>query len=495
MPRKPRFPPEPRASIVEALEASGHTVHRISGELRRTLDAMLSASSVLSVGFEEQDPAETFPDFAGEEDAELFPLAVTMRVLARSLLATTLGGDSIRFRPQDGQAPLGMTGDFDPGLADMLARTLLPASLPPVIRPSRAQREEALDDVSRLVHEVGLEDFDASCHLEIDHDGEYLLVSLPIAPETAHVQLLEPLLERAEILSYSTEPLLAMERTASMWEFERWSAGSLGGNGRGEPDFPRSVREQEYSLVDRATMTFEASIVAEMVGGDDFAELFPRQYRVAEALLESFVGVFECIATREDGATLRQLTGAATFEIHEHMAPPAYAEGWIAMGRLLPFAGGLHLRSPGMIFFPTDTSELGQRAADAFAGLATSLPPALALEGVISALVFGVPVPREVKPARSRAHARELLQAAYDALADTEFQTEVTADEAPEDLRAHGEGRDVRFLELTVDPTVGAYTNALAEQAGLTAGGEGAKRSGGSVAKRKKPKGKPRRPR
>jgi hypothetical protein len=230
-------------------------------------------------------------------------------------------------------------------------------------------------------------------------------------------------------------------------------------------------------------MAFDASIVGEMVDGDDFAELFPRQHRVAGALLESFVGVFECVATRKDGATLRQLNGGSTFEIHEHMAPPAYSEGWIAMGRLLPFDGGLHLRSPGMIFLPS-AAEFGPQAADAFAGLAASLPHALALEAVISALALGVQVPRDVKPARSRAHARELLQAAHDALAMTDFQHEVSADDVPDELRAKGEGRDVLFLELAVDATVGAYTSALAEQSGIGVGERA--RSGGAKRKARK---------
>jgi len=91
------------------------------------------------------------------------------------------------------------------------------------------------------------------------------------------------------------------------------------------------------------------------------------------------------------------------------MEPIVYALGWIGFGRLLPFEGTLHLRSPGMIFVPPDDGEFVTAAVAALDRLSTFLPPVLALEATISSVVFGVHIPDKVQPARSRSDARALL--------------------------------------------------------------------------------------
>ena len=57
-------------------------------------------------------------------------------------------------------------------------------------------------------------------------------------------------------------------------------------------------------------------------------------------------------------------------------------------------------------------------AVEAFGEASATEPPALALEVFISADVFGVSVPRAVKPARSRADARSFLAMIEDIVGD-----------------------------------------------------------------------------
>jgi hypothetical protein len=132
--------------------------------------------------------------------------------------------------------------------------------------------------------------------------------------------------------------------------------------------------------------------------------------------------VFECIAIDEDLATFRSVRDGRTYEVHEHSEWIEYDVGWVCAGRLLPFSGALHLRSPGMLFVqPGAGEDLARNAAAALETLGGTLPPALALEGVISSVFYGVSVPRARKPAPTRAVARETLDALRVLLADPEI--------------------------------------------------------------------------
>ena len=438
----------------EDVESHGEAVHRLTGELHDILEAIVSGCGLLMQvpspaamfdldaldGEDLEDAPEVDEAFDDELDDDVADLADATDAEIGEALDSAL--DSL------GDA-LGMVGETTRALArTLIARVLdrdlphpAPRVLPASIPLSRADRNAALDEAAFILREVGLAEFDAWCELAIDPDGAAEMFTLPVSPESAHVSLLEFLFHRAESIALATHPLTVTERDASSWEFSRWSVAPPPGASLEAADFSRHVREQEYSLADRRLITLGASVIGELADDDGFAELFPRHHHLARALAGSFVDVFQCVALDGRHVTLRSVRDGRTYGVHEHMDPIEYGTGWICAGRLLPFADALHLRSPGMIFVrPVDT-DLARDAAGALERLGRTLPPALALEGVISSVVFGVNVPRAKKPAPTRADARETLAALQAVLADPEF------------------------ADATPDPTLEGFMGALAEQA------------------------------
>ncbi|MDF2771880.1 MAG: hypothetical protein K0S86_1374 [Geminicoccaceae bacterium] len=512
MSRNPRQYPKPEIvpdePLSEPLGDGGATVHRLTGKLNDMLEAIVSGCAIVD------DVAATLPPFGGAVDKALQQLdlaalddlpgdselldeeldddddltgeeivagmgelgeafggiTLTTRVLARGLLSRALNRQpetSSWLNPSAGSAG----GGDEARLLDDLTRTLLPANLPKPMRLSRADRREAFEEAASLIREVGLEEFDMSCDLAT-RDGGTELFAYPLSPEGAHIALLEYLFHRAEAEAEDLDPFLAVERDASFWEFSRWSVSPPPGHMLVEVnEFPRTVREQEYSLVERSTITLGTPVIAELANDVGFAELFPRQHRLATALTESFVDVFECMALEGSRATMRSLTGGRTFQVHEHMKPIQYVPGWIAAGRLLPFDDDTYLRSPGMLFFkPHDPADM-QSSARAFDGIRAGMSPALAIEAFISSAMFGVAVPREVKPARSRADARTLLAMIDAIVADAELDRESPSSEMYYVPGHHMESSSPRAGGVRLDETVQTYVAALDQQA--TGGGQG----------------------
>jgi hypothetical protein len=500
----PELVPEP-LPIEESVDER-FSLHHLTGELHDTLEAIISGSVFLAKG--PVPPALLDPDsdefqalaaemsetliddldatvdaeeddtLESEEaalDAEIDQLrdvfagvTLTIRVLARALIARTLGRGSPTTIEQY-YVPTASHAETETESAalDGLTHALLPPNLPPALRPSRTEKKAAFEDAALLVREVGLEEFDVSCDLGTRADGSYELLAFRLSPETAHVELLEFLFDRAEGVALEEDPLLVTERDASSWEFARWSVAPP--PGRGSPDiaaFARRVREQEYSLADRPTVALGASVIEELADDETFAELFPRQHRMAAALTASVVGVFECVALDGNRATLRSVRDGSTYVVHEHMEPIEYSTGWVAAGRLIPFEGALHLRSPGTVFAHPDDLELARAAANEVGGLEGTLPPALALEAFISAAMLGVNVPRAVKPMRSKADAREVLAALQLMLA---------------------------AAELDLDATLEGFIAALVEQAGAGSAGGGKSQTGAKRKAKSKSRSKRRR--
>ena len=464
-------------------ELHGHertTVHALTGDLHNALEAIISGlalthgddipAAIMDAAInglpefaDEPDELTTdlfgkLDDYEGEDDADtdlepdleelgtaLGGIAFTTRILARALIAQALGRQPTRVDPIMLATPIDADDDANAILLDQLSQALLPSNLPGAVRPSRGNRKAALGEADSLVREVGLEEFDVLCRLATDRDGTTQLVAFPLSPESAHVALLEFLVDRAEAFVFNLEPLLGVERDASSWEFARWSASPPPQPGPTEAaNFSRSVREQEYSLADRPTISLGTSVMSEIAADDSFAELFPRQHRLAGALAASFVDIFECVALHGSRSTLRSLRDGRTYEVHEHTDPVEYDIGWIAAGRLLPFDGELHLRSPSMIFVQLENPEVVGPAVAALDTVGVTLPPALALERCIASVLLNVSVPRTVKPARSRAEAREGLILIRRLLAEAEIE--------------HGQ-------RLRRDATLDAFIAALEQQA------------------------------
>ena len=375
------------------------------------------------------------------------------RALARTLIARALDRDT---RPVEQYYVPGASHHEEEVEGATLAR-LDPPPLPtvhPALQPSRTELKAAFEDAEFLLREVGLEEFDVSLDLEAVGDGTYELVAAAVPPETACIELLEFVFNRAEGLAREVDPVLATERDASSFEFSRWSVAPPPSQYASDfASFARYVREQEYSLVDRATITLGTPVMQKLADDPLIAELWPpRQHRMAVALTASVVGVFECVALDGNRATLQSVRDGSTYLVHEHIEPVEYSIGWVAAGRLLPFDGGLYLRSPGMVFAQPRGIDLARAAANDVGRLEVTLPRALALEAFISTAMMGVNVPRAMKPMRSKADARA-------ALAELEL---ILADERP------------RF-----DATLTEFFAAIADQANAGSAGDERSRTRG----------------
>lgn len=425
----------------ETLEDERATVHRLTGELHDTFEAVMSGCALTADG-ERDAPPNGLGNVLGA-------VTFTTRILARALLARALDRRPAHIGPEIDPDASDIEDGVDDDVLDDIAQSLLPPESTTSIRSSRADRKAAFDDATFVVREVGLEEFDVSCDLSTSHDGTVELSTYALTPESAHVSLLEFLFHRAESAMFDLHPLLAAERDASSWEFSRWSVAPPPGRGAtAMAAFARHVREQEYSLAERRTIALGVSLMGELATDEGFAELFPRQHRMAATLAGSFVDVFECIALHGSRATLRSLSNGRKYQVHEHMEPIEYSRGWIAAGRLYPFEGEVHLRSPGMIFFQPEDPEFLTAAVRTLASAHGTLAPGLALEQFISSVVFDVSVPRVMKPARSRADARDILAEIRGVIAEAEVERSIERD-----------------AELQLDSTLDGFMAALAEQA------------------------------
>jgi hypothetical protein len=160
--------------------------------------------------------------------------------------------------------------------------------------------------------------------LEINRCIRVAASALPQAAVTGPNEaswLLESLYDHVEA-AVLLDPMLDLERRTSAWWFERWTPAPA----RQRPDetFPRGVREQEWSLVERSTLRLEAPVVAGYSDG-------------------SFAGVFTVHDRRESEITLEDVAGGHRYLVHEHNGEIAYHPEYLALGRLIPFGPGRYL--------------------------------------------------------------------------------------------------------------------------------------------------------
>jgi hypothetical protein len=499
-PRTPKEPELAHAASDDELRMERGTVHTLIGEPRRLLDAIMNGRALLAAApdFDEDEDGDPDDDFADVADADdpvdfvgfddeaadpipegLDPIAamvLTTHVLARALLDQVIGANPKRL----GTDPIA-DGDDEPGvdggILDVLSTNLLPPNATPLVRQSREERAALVDDVSMLLSEVGLEEFDVSCDLEVLRDGTSNLYVTPVSPEHAHVALLDRLFERTEEITMAEGPILALERDASAWEFACWNVAPPPGTSESEISvLASSIREQEYSLVDRVSAALGTSVIRELLDGDGFAELFPRQHHVASALSTSVADVYECVAIDGDRVALRSVRDGRTYTVDEYVDPVPYAVGWLGLGRLLRYDdAGLHLRSPGMIFARPETPDFAREVGDALRRYDEELPAALAVEAVISSVVLGVSVPRRDKPMRSRADARRALDTIREVIEGTEWEDFLTPSTA--DAPLGGMGVPQYYVPRHRDTTVADFMTALIEQAEGGGGKDGRARA------------------
>lgn len=466
-PRGERAPLHP--SVGAPPEEAGIRIHAFDARARGALDALTAAYDAHAAALLIVPPPGVPLDVLAERTAGAAAFAGRARALARALLRYAI--------------------DPAPGTSAPLdaARTAVEDELRSLLGPRRARRAslsfaapdaEVLAVIAELLREIGLEELDLSAHLGQNADGAPVIISQPAPAATAHVWLLGRLFERIELLA-AMDPLLALEREASRWWFERWS-----GPRRHEVErFSHTVREQEWTFVDRDAIALDAPAATALCDQPFFAELPPRQQRLARALRQSFASLFVVRDTRPDAVTLENLVDGGEHVIHEHNQPVNYRPGFLALGRLIPFGGGRHLRSPGMLFLQPRGPSTGPLLADGLRRARSDMARAILVESVIATLVSGTRTPRMLKPAATRREARLRLQELADAMDAAGLRKATAPDDVPDDLRA-ASAKPTALYMYPVDEVVGGWAAALSAQSGTASRDSAARQPRGRPSRR-----------
>ncbi len=329
-------------------------------------------------------------------------------------------------------------------------------------RARRAAESAARDDSGTLIHEVALEEFDAGLFLGTDRTGIQVMVWQPVARANAFIELLEPVFETAEEFVHVDE-LLAVERQAAHWWFNRWPVTNVDGTA-----FPQRVREQEWFFADRHALSCDALVIEELTEPPFDDMLPPRQRMLVAALSRSQSSMFVVRDRVEQLTTLEDITDGAIYVIHEHSTTVNYRVGDVGAGRVFHLDDGLAVRSPGMLFFTppggaAHTKDLGRTLHQLSRVMSQR---AIAVETLVAA-TFGQKVPRSAPLGCSRREARDRLQELHELLLDAGHGEEVEAAAAPSALRGAVDGERTLLLSFDLDEPLADYASALAKHAGI----------------------------
>jgi len=455
MPRPPATPP------------SGARVWPLDGGRATTMDAIVSGLAGIRSAVPRAAALPANLDLVAAEWPETAEIIATTRLLVELLLQEMAAGDA---------QPSPFASGENAALGDL--RHAVDAL---TTRVARAFWKDALGDAAAIIREVGLERHDLDCQLASDPSGAHAIVSAPVPPATAHAWLLDRLFQRAEMFVL-TDELLTCERMASAWYFSTWSVGGRSMDPEGM-DFTRRVREQEWSLVERETVTFDESVMAALVRDERFAGIPPRQQRLARALAASILDIFVVEAVHGDRMTLRSVRGGRAHQVHEHNPDARARPGYFVIGRLIPLEKDVWLRSPGTVSFAPRRPDEAAVLADALQKASSALPLPIAIEALISAVVLGAKPPISHKPAPSAREARELVEFMTDALAELGLRDEVAPDDVPDELGARmpPPSSGAHYYRFSVDEPLAEWMAALSAQAERrgSSGRSGAARSSG----------------
>jgi hypothetical protein len=423
------------------------TILPIVGHHAEMLDTIASALTASRALVPRPDLFPADFDIVACEDPETMALGAGVRAIAEALMAELVGGVPDFSRSPTSVATLGALRETLDSMA---------------VRMNRKRRDEALGDAAALIREIGLERYDLDCHLATTHGADDGLVFSPIPRATAHAWLLGRLLQRTEMFVIEGDELLVMERRASAWYFDTWSVRGRHADGT---EFTRTTREQEWSLVSRDSLALEEPFMMSLIGDAMFAEIPPRQQRLATALQQSIVDVFE--ATAIDGRTLtaRSIRDGITYRVHEHNDEVLRLRNVMLLGRLIPFEDGLWLRSPGTVALSRHGDEQASFLGEGLTRLGDALPTPIIIEAMISTIAFGGRVPRAIKPAGSARDARALLDKLHPALDDLGLREDLPLDQIPPELRAQAAGGDLQLAGYAVDQAMAEWMGALSAQA------------------------------
>ena len=335
------------------------------------------------------------------------------------------------------------------------------------LRVTRRARSDALGDTGELIQEIGLEHHDLRCILATDRDDKNVIVIDPVSPPLAHVWLIERLLQRADTF-VSIDENLTVERTASAWFFDCWSDGTQSGD-PAYVDFPRMVREQEWSLVSRDTLSLDEPVISSFTTDQDPDDVPPRQQRLATAYTRSTVGIFEVVAVDGRYVTVRDTSNGRTHRYHEHSEEADPSPGLLILGRMIPLENELWLRSPGATIIAPPDNDFRDHLSTTLTSLGESVPTPIALEALISLAVYGANVPVARLPAPTIAAAHAALAAVDDMLEAIGVYDEVDDDRGPTDSVEQRNAPEMERFQLRVDQPLAEWIAALSEQVDLEA--------------------------
>lgn len=174
------------------------------------------------------------------------------------------------------------------------------------------------------------------------------------------------------------------------------------------------------------------------------------------------MGVFEVLERQGENVVLRDLNSGNSLRVHEHSDEMTYGAGGIALGRLLPFGGKQHLRSPGMVFIEPVPGSRSQDLAEGLTSLTNAgMPAGVAIEGLITQL-HGTRVPRDVPAATSASEAERLSYHLAERAEAAGLATRPPLDDVPPDMRKLATaGPSRRVVGLNLDWTLAEWMQRL----------------------------------
>jgi hypothetical protein len=435
------------------------TVWRVVGEDAVSLQAMVNGLAFISSKLPFHD-SEISPDISAAEFPETKDLVRPVRLLAEILVARAAGA-GVNSRGADRSSAI---------------RAIDTAVQSARFRISKRRYDDALSDAAELIREIGHEYHDIDCGLEIEPDDTVVIVFVRVDLPVAYVSLFGRLMQRAD--SYmACDTTLALERAASTWYFYRWSDGT----DAGDPlyvEFPRTVREHEWSIVSRDSLALDAPVMMSLAS-DESVDLPPRQRLLAAAFARSTVGIFEVTSVDGSRVIVRDVRDGLTYVVHEHDSEADPVPGVLILGRLIPIADDFWLRSPGALLLEPRDAVYRDALVEPFAAMSEQLPTPIALEAIISIAIYGATVPVDMFPAPTIAEAQAVLVEATELLAELGLigdvppadvpPGDVLQGDVPETMLEQLDSPALGLFGLGVDQPMAEWLAALATQAALDA--------------------------
>ena len=315
--------------------------HQLDRDEERALARLFDAVTALHVSPRTLEPGVSPVALTTDLEGEGRRLADCALSLASALARSTMGDE----RAHAELGPLARD-------ADAIARSVGGRARPIVreIGKRPELRQGIVLAASTILEQIGLGTLDAHVILGVEDARRHSITWQPIGPVMAWINLADQIFLTAEEL-VRADPLLTLERRASRWWFECWSAGPTDAakvDHEDEEAASRLTRECEYSLVERRTIATGRSVMKEMSLRAGFADLGERQRAIARGLIDSVIGVFAIHPAEAGVARFERLGDGAMFPVRLGPLAFGFLPGRTPAGRIIPIGDGTFVPSLGM---------------------------------------------------------------------------------------------------------------------------------------------------